>query len=204
MQFPVVVVAGASSNVGKTTLVCRLLEHFPDWEAIKVTRGHYRSCGRDPHTCCVSHLLGDAPKVFSERSLTDVPNKDTGRFWTAGASNVHWLIATTNQIEHGIHLALERVKGPGVLVEGTSILEFLQPSLSILTLSGPENRLKSTAQRALRERRIDVVFNSSDGSKLDGLVDADLPVFCPSNINELVAHIKKGSLPWERWPLAGA
>jgi hypothetical protein len=203
MQFPVVVVAGASSNVGKTTLVCSLLEHFPGWEAIKVTRGHYRSCGRDPDTCCVSHLLGDAPKVLSDRILTDVPTKDTGRFWAAGASNVHWLIATTSQVERGIVLALERVKGPGVLVEGTSILEFLRPSVSILTLSGPGNRLKSTALRALRERQIDVVFNSSEGSTLDGLVDANLPVFYPSRLNDLADLIRK-KVPWERWPPAGA
>jgi len=191
MEIPVIVVAGASSNVGKTTLVCQLLRHFPGWEAIKVTRGHYRSCGRDPDICCVSHLLGNAPKVLSERTLTDIPAKDTGRFWDAGASNVHWLIATTSQIEPGIELALERVRGPGVLIEGTSILEFLCPSVSILTLSGPENRLKSSAQRALRKGQIDVVFNSSEGLGLDGIVDTHLPVFFPSDLNRLALHIRE-------------
>jgi len=46
-----------SSNTGKTTLVCELLQRLPGWEAIKLTRGHYRSCGKDPNGCCVSDLL---------------------------------------------------------------------------------------------------------------------------------------------------
>ncbi|HWP52632.1 MAG TPA: hypothetical protein VN476_00790, partial [Pyrinomonadaceae bacterium] len=53
----IVAVSGLSSNTGKTTLVCELLRRLPGWEAIKLTRGHYRSCGKDPDGCCVSELL---------------------------------------------------------------------------------------------------------------------------------------------------
>src|SRR5882724_13474403 len=63
MKCTKVAVAGVSSEVGKTTLLCELLREFPGWEAIKMTRGHYRSCGKDPHACCVSHLLGDEPLI---------------------------------------------------------------------------------------------------------------------------------------------
>jgi uridine kinase len=46
-NFPTIVaVSGLSSNTGKTTLVCELLRRLPGWEAIKLTRGHYRSCGK--------------------------------------------------------------------------------------------------------------------------------------------------------------
>lgn len=38
-----VAIAGVSSEVGKTTLLCELLRELPGWEAIKMTRGHYRS-----------------------------------------------------------------------------------------------------------------------------------------------------------------
>jgi hypothetical protein len=42
MKRPVIIaVSGFSSEVGKTTLMCDLLGAFPEWEAIKVTRGHY-------------------------------------------------------------------------------------------------------------------------------------------------------------------
>src|SRR6187549_3549106 len=121
MVQPVVIgVGGFTSDVGKTTLVCELLKAFPGWEAIKTTRGHYRSCGKDPHACCVSNLLSDEPVLRSGRDETYAPGKDTGRYWEAGASNVHWLIAAENQVEAGIRLALERVRADGVFVEGNS------------------------------------------------------------------------------------
>jgi hypothetical protein len=98
----IVAISGFSSNTGKTTLMCELLRALPGWEAIKLTRGHYRSCGKDPDTCCVSDLLGDEPQVRSGREENYAAGKDTGRFWDAGASNVHWVIATDEQVEKGI------------------------------------------------------------------------------------------------------
>src|SRR5215475_13827213 len=130
MEYRIVVIAGTSSNTGKTTLLCDLLRQLScdeSWEAIKLTRGHYRSCGKDPHACCVSHLLSDEPLVRSGRAETYERGKDTGRYWDAGATNVHWLICTDNQVETGIKEALARVKSPGVLVEGNSFTQFVQP-----------------------------------------------------------------------------
>src|SRR6185295_6106255 len=110
-----VAVAGVSSEVGKTTLLCDLLREFPAWEAIKMTRGHYRSCGKDPHACCVSHLLGDEPLIRSGYEQTNARAKETVRYSDAGASNVHWVIVTNDQVERGLEGALERVRAPGVL-----------------------------------------------------------------------------------------
>ena len=76
----VIAISGFSSNVGKTTLVCNLLGQLPGWEAIKLTRGHYRSCGRDPAGCCVSDLLRDEPVVRSGREANYQLGKDTARF----------------------------------------------------------------------------------------------------------------------------
>ena len=87
----IVAVSGFSSNTGKTTLVCELLRRLPGWEAIKLTRGHYRSCGRDPQGCCVSDLIRDEALIRSGREANYEAGKDTGRFWDAGASNVTWV-----------------------------------------------------------------------------------------------------------------
>jgi hypothetical protein len=56
--------------------VCELLRALPGWEAIKQTRGHYRSCGKDPHACCVGHLLGDEPVLRSARAVRRVVRDD--------------------------------------------------------------------------------------------------------------------------------
>jgi molybdopterin-guanine dinucleotide biosynthesis protein len=130
-----VAIAGVSSEVGKTTLLCRLLRELPGWEAIKMTRGHYRSCGKDPHACCVSHLLGDEPLIRSGFQQTYASDKDTGRYWDSGAANVHWVIVTDDQVELGIQLALERIKAPGVLIEGNSFLQFIDVDSAVLVAS---------------------------------------------------------------------
>jgi hypothetical protein len=147
---PIVVgVGGFTSEVGKTTLLCDLLEAFPGWEAIKTTRGHYRSCGKDPHACCVSHLLRDEPVVRSGRELTYTAGKDTARYWDSGASNVHWVIATDKQVEAGIKLALGRIQAAGVFVEGNSFTKFVRPDYFVMVVRPDDLRIKTTARQAL-------------------------------------------------------
>src|SRR5256885_13043036 len=131
MEFTTVAVSGTSSNVGKTSLVCELLSALPGWEAIKITRGHYRSCGKNAQACCVSHLLKSEPVIYSGRAETYAQGKDTGRFWDAGATNVHWLIVNNEQVERGIRQTLARVQAPGVVVEGTSFLNFVEVDFAV-------------------------------------------------------------------------
>jgi len=135
MNFTKVAISGTSSESGKTTLMCQLLHELPKWEAIKMTRGHYRSCGKDPHACCVSDLLGDEPLIRSGFRETYADDKDTGRYWEAGAANVHWVIVTDDQVERGIQLALARVQSPGVLIEGNSFLEFVDVDFAVLVMN---------------------------------------------------------------------
>jgi len=144
-----VAVSGLSSNTGKTTLMCDLLERLPGWEAIKLTRGHYRSCGKDPLGCCVSDLIRDEPLIRSGREENYEAGKDTGRFWDAGAANVHWVIAGEEQVEDGIKQALSRVRSAGVIVEGNSFLDFIEADFAIMCARSGENRMKTSARRTL-------------------------------------------------------
>lgn len=161
----VIVIAGTSSNTGKTTLLCDLLRELSreeSWEAIKLTRGHYRSCGKDPHACCVSHLLSDQPVIRSGRDETYAIGKDTGRYWDAGASNVHWVIVTDNQVEQGIRSALSRVKSCGVLIEGTSVLRFVEPDFAVMAARPDQVKIKPSARRALSEGLVDAIYFSGE------------------------------------------
>ena len=158
-RFQIVAVSGFSSNVGKTTLVCELLRQLPGWEAIKLTRGHYRSCGRDPAGCCVSDLLREEPVVRSGREANYQIGKDTGRFWDAGAANVHWVIAKDDQVEQGISEALARVEAEGVIVEGNSFLEYVEADLAIMCARSDGGTIKSSARRALA--RSDLLYLST-------------------------------------------
>ena len=145
----IVAISGLSSNTGKTTLACELLRRLPGWEAIKLTRGHYRSCGKDPNGCCVSDLLREEPLIRSGREANYEFGKDTGRFWDAGATNVHWVIVGEDQVEQGINRALTQVQAEGVIVEGNSFLDFVTADFAVICARAGENKLKASARRTL-------------------------------------------------------
>lgn len=204
MMSPITVaVSGFSSEVGKTTLLCDLLRAFPGWEAIKMTRGHYRSCGKDPHACCVSHLLGDEPVIRSGRAQTFAPGKDTARYWEAGASNVHWVIVTDGQVEQGIKSALERVRADGVFIEGNSFLSFIDTDFTVMVARAEGGKIKASARRALPKSSALYLFES-EGETLTArerfaswceesadrnLVSA-LPVYARDTLPQLVSRIR--------------
>ncbi len=193
-------VGGFASDVGKTTLMCHLLRTFPGWEAIKTTRGHYRSCGKDPRACCVSHLLADEPVILSGRKDTYDSVKDTGRYWDAGASNVHWVIATDRQVESGIREALDRVTGPGVFIEGNSFTEYVDIDFFIIVARSPGGAIKSSARHALK--KASAIYLSEEGnselfsselSKRLGMRIAPVRCYSADELPKLVTQIRKVS-----------
>jgi molybdopterin-guanine dinucleotide biosynthesis protein len=203
----IVVVGGFTSNSGKTTLMCELLGALRGWEAIKVSRGHYRSCGKDPHACCISPLLGDAPVVRTGREETYAPSKDTGRYWDAGATNVHWAIVTNRQVEEGVRMALSRVKSKGVLIEGNSPLRFVEADYSVIVARADALQIKPSARRALG--KASAIYLSAVGvgdvaqmsfeelrrrAGLDETI-APLPVYTRESLSQLIAQIDASGHP---------
>jgi molybdopterin-guanine dinucleotide biosynthesis protein len=203
MKPAIVAVSGFTSDSGKTTLVCELLRALSDWEAIKMSRGHYRSCGKDAHACCLSPLLGDEPLIRSGRKETYTPGKDTGHYWEAGAANVHWAVVTNQQVEAGFRAALERVESPGVLVEGNSFLRFCEADFTVMVARPDRLQIKPSARRALPKAS---ALYLSDGGR--GIADsarrrfdawareagvaellARAPVYTRESLPQLVARI---------------
>ena len=204
MAGTIVAIGGFSSDVGKTSLMCELLRALPGWEAIKMTRGHYRSCGKDPHACCVSHLLGDQPLIRSGHKETYAPGKDTGRYWDAGASNVHWVIVTDSQVEQGVKLALERIRAPGVLIEGNSFLRFVDVDFTVMVAPAQGAKIKPSARRALQKSSALYLFENERGvatrarerfaSWLQSSPERDaisaLPVYTREDLPSLITRIQ--------------
>lgn len=204
MTFTTVGVGGFASNAGKTTLMCQLLGALePGWEAIKITRGHYRSCGKDPQACCVSHLLSAEPVIRSGRAETYVAGKDTGRYWDAGASNVHWLIVTDKQVERGVKLALERVRAKGVLIEGTSFVQFVKVDLMLMAArASGDGKIKPSARRALAQTDALYLFvedeeateNARDrfaASPVGENLKGSIPIYTRAELPRLVERVRE-------------
>ena len=190
--------------------MCEVLEQLPGWEAIKLTRGHYRSCGRDPAGCCVSDMLRDEPVIRSGREANYQAGKDTGRFWDAGASNVHWVIVKDDQVAQGITEALARVEADGVIVEGNSLLEYVKADLTIMCARSEGGKIKPSARRVLS--KIDFLYLSTlEATAVNakrqfeqfcaGLtlpVDfAGLPIITHDDIRVLLSRIYRAERPLE-------
>ena len=195
MRRPFIVgVGGFTSNVGKTTLMCELLKAFPGWEAIKTTRGHYRSCGKDSEACCVSHLLANEPLIRSGRDETYELGKDTGRYWDAGAPNVHWLIATDNQIDKGIKEALSRVRSEGVFVEGNSFSQFVETDYFVMVKSAGSDSIKKSAKAIIS--KVQAVYLSefgptaSDNDDFESRIN-DRPTFIYKTLPSLILEMRQ-------------
>ncbi|HXI62121.1 MAG TPA: hypothetical protein VNF70_05400, partial [Pyrinomonadaceae bacterium] len=89
---------------------------------------------------------------------------DTGRFWDAGAANVHWVIVGEEQVEEGINRALSRVKSAGVIVEGNSFLDYIKADFAITCARAGENKMKTSARKTLAK---------ADGLFLSTIDDSD-------------------------------
>ena len=169
-----------------------------------MTRGHYRSCGKDPHACCVSHLLGDEPLIRSGFQQTYASGKDTGRYWDAGAANVHWVIVTDDQVERGIQLALERINAPGVLIEGNSFLRFLDVDVAVLVASEASVKIKGSTRWAFQKASALYLFDRSGHTNqsseiftrlntrftLLGMKD-NVPAYGTGDFPKLAAHVSR-------------
>jgi len=152
----------------------------------------------------VSHLLGDEPVVRSGREQTYDPGKDTGRYWDAGAKDVHWMIATEHQVEKGINQALECVRSEGVIIEGNSFTQFVDVDYFIMVARGNDIRIKGSARRALTKASSLYLCDSAEnedharqsfcewarGSALGHLVD-ELPIYTQESFPQLLADVRK-------------
>lgn len=196
----VVTVSGTCSEVGKTTFVCELLARLPGWAAVKVTRGHYRSCGRDPDTCCVSGLLGEEPRVFSDPEDTGPPAKDTGRYWAAGAADVRWVVVARGQEREGIARALAELGGhPGVIVEGNTVVESLAPDLAVMVAQPGQKEIKVSARRIVG--RMDALYVPEGNGVRDpaalvgGMGPWQRPVWGPADLDRVASGLRGAATP---------
>ena len=184
--------------------MCDLLHAFPGWEAIKTTRGHYRSCGKAADACCVSHLLSNEPLIRSGREQTYEPGKDTGRYWDAGAANVHWVIVTEEQVEQGIKNALARITAPGVFIEGNSFTSFVNVDLMLMVARASGGKIKSAARHALAKASalyLSEPTNTGSVARAEfalwrngsvaGKLISELPIYTREDLPQIISRLRQ-------------
>jgi len=137
----IVLVGGAHSKVGKTTICSILLRELSDYGAIKFTKDVFE------------------PALVEDEKVILQKGKDSAVMAEAGARKVILISSCGRGFKEAIYTALERMSSfKGVIIEGNYPIEFLTPDLVIFVI-GPDKRVKPSAIRIAEMADI-VVINS--------------------------------------------
>jgi LAO/AO transport system kinase len=145
-------IGGAHSSVGKTGLAVSIIRHLttrqsaypfdnrPRLGAIKYTK-----------TPLYASLVDDASIIGRE-------SKDTARLSEAGAERVLWIKSPRADLEELVPVALSRLADlDGIVIEGTSAIEFAKPDIVIFIIGESEKTIKPSAKTLLSQADIIIV-----------------------------------------------
>ncbi|MBL8149347.1 MAG: hypothetical protein JNN15_05415 [Blastocatellia bacterium] len=162
MKLQKILVAGSSSNAGKTAMVEILLRQLPGWGGLKVTRVEDRGpiCPRGGQGCGVCDSLQKEFEVITQAERLFVEGTDTDRYKKAGAEMVAWVIAQPEALSAAWRATEPYFSGvDGVVIESSSIIAPEESDLSILIINpNGQKRWKSSLFKLLP--KVDtVIFN---------------------------------------------
>lgn len=180
--FIIISVTGAHSSVGKTTLCAMLLKELKGFGAIKFTR-----------TPLYTSLIDDE-EVLKQNG------KDTAIMYGAGAERVLWIKSPGEDgLGQVLDEALQRMKGlNGVVVEGNSPVDFLNPHLVIFIIA-QDGEVKPSALKVAGRADV-LVYNCGKDVMHVGLpvpMREDVRVFSidligkKGEFDELISFIKE-------------
>ena len=142
IKYPKIIsVTGAHSRVGKTTLCSILLNEFKGFGAIKFTK-----------TPLYASLTDDI-------NILNQKGKDTAIFLESGAERVIWIQSPYYELENILKTALGKMADlEGVVIEGNSPVDFLNPHL-IIFIIGVDGEIKPSALEVSKKADI-IIINS--------------------------------------------
>ncbi len=140
MKKKIISICGAHSGCGKTFIAELLLRSLQGrWAAIKYTRTAFYTT------------------VKESAASDDIEGKDTWRMKQAGADPVLWVQAPEDQLAEPLEIAMSMLSGAeGVIIEGNSVIEFLNPDVVIFVFGEDDKRIKESARKILP--RADIVI----------------------------------------------
>ncbi len=137
----IITISGANKDIGKSSLVTYLVRHCRDCSAMKVTLHAERPPG----------------EAVLEESEPAANGTDTARMLEAGASPVFWIRTTTHELAADLREAFSRSQAPVVIVEGNSVLDYLEPDFAVFIMGSGFDDFKPSAFNAIRKAHTIVV-----------------------------------------------
>jgi hypothetical protein len=178
MKRPFIIgVGGTCSNAGKTSTAVLLLKYLTQARCMRqATEKGGEAADKAPYPPtfqkCVAPGKWGAIKytktefyasLVDDKEALSRKDKDTGRFIEAGAEEVVWIKSPPQELEDILLLALERLSAlDGIIVEGNSAIEFLQPAIVIFIFGNDKQRWKPGTERLAGISDIIVYENESE------------------------------------------
>ena len=148
----VITVSGSHKGVGKTALSEILLTNLPHFTAIKIT--------------VTSSDIG----LYDDEEHLMVAETDTFRMMKSGAEKVLWIRTPEDEITGHMIKALDRVGDNNrLLIEGNSILRYINPTLACFVTSSTIDNMKTSRIQALEKADLCVV-NLMNNVSVTGLL----------------------------------
>ena len=141
----IITISGEHKEVGKTALACKILKGLKSFGAIKTT------------------VSKENISITSKDEAIEVPGKDTALLKEAGAEKVVLVSSPRKDLGWALKVALGMITGcKGVIIEGTSVLDYIKPDIAIL-IKAKGKKTKESAKKALK--KIDLVISSAEFDK---------------------------------------
>lgn len=114
------------------------------WGAIKYTKTEFYSS------------ITDDPEILNEHG------KDTQRLIESGAQEALWVQSPAGDLYEVMPMAIDRLYHlEGILIEGNSAIEFVNPDITILVSIGDSQEIKPSAWTILENADIVIISNNS-------------------------------------------
>lgn len=148
-DMKVITVSGAHKGVGKTAMIELLLKNLSGFAAIKITMSNLYAIVSD-----------------NEEEIM-MPEKDTFRMKKSGAKKVVWVRTTEKLLVEAMGQALGMINNPkGLLIEGNSILNHLNPTIAFFVIDSTMGRMKPSRITALKKADV-CIINRKNGYKVN-------------------------------------
>ncbi len=143
-QKGLILVGGARRNVGKTTMVCKLIEHFAKTESIVGLKFKTIYDGD-------TYFHGkESKQLFSEYLLTEEFNldsvEDTGKMLRAGAQRAFLLRSKNEYLTEAFSFFLSKLQITDLIVcESNSLRKIIEPDLYLFIKDNLDPNMKPSA-----------------------------------------------------------
>ncbi len=131
-----VVVGGHSRNIGKTSLMCGLIQALAHlrWQAFKITQHGHSVCNNTGDPCDCAPNGATHPYAIDQQHKPDAT--DTGRYLKAGAAQSWWVRTAQGELAEALPVLRERLAASEHnIVESNSLLRYLRPDLYIVVVN---------------------------------------------------------------------